>query len=458
MSKEGKLKNYEVFSYAFGEFTFNLMIWMTVAYLAYYFTDVAKIAAAAVGTIMLITHIVDAVSVPLAGSIIQKVRMRWGQFRPWLMFAPVTTFIFFSLLFAPLDMFSGVAKCILISLFYICAHVSINFAYVAHLGLISVMGRTPEDRVTLSTKKSVGSTSSAILFSVAVIPLLNKLNASLGPQMGFFVAAITLSAIQMIGYWTLAKVAKKYDVYQPEQTESAPGKLTWKEMGTALFGNPSLLLMMFSDCAKNVSGFLVLGMAAYYFQYIAGSMAMMSMFMLISTVASFGYSVIAPYILKIMNKKHAYIVSSTMAGVSFFGISILGTNTTAFVILACIGMMGYSLGIAIGPAMYMDAAEYSAYRTGKDCSAFVMSMFTLPIKIGTTMATTIIGYGLALIGFQPGIEVTPAFADSLLKLISYTPAFVCILAAVLMCFYRLNDSAVADYMKRNAERRNPVQA
>ena len=120
--------------------------------------------------------------------------------------------------------------------------------------------------------------------------------------------------------------------------------------------------------------------------------------------------------------------------------------------------MGYALGLAIGPAMYMDAAEYSNFKTGKDCSAFVMSMFTLPIKIGTAMATTIIGYGLAGIGFSAGMASTPEFVDSLLKLISYAPATVCILAAVLMSFYKLNDKAVAGYMAANAKRRSEAAA
>ena len=62
----------------------------------------------------------------------------------------------------------------------------------------------------------------------------------------------------------------------------------------ALFGNVQLLIMMFSDCSKNVSGFIVLGMAAYYFQYIAGNMGMMSMFMLLATVASLAYALLAP--------------------------------------------------------------------------------------------------------------------------------------------------------------------
>ncbi len=453
-TEEGRLTNYEVLSYAFGEFTLGLMMWVPIAYLAYYFTDVAKIAAATVGTIMLITHIADAVSVPLAGSIIQKVHMKWGQFRSWLIFAPITTFIFFSLLFAPLDIFGYTAKCILICVFYITAHVSINFAYVAHLGLISVMGTNPKDRVRLSTIKSAGATSASIVFSVLVIPVLNKLNATLGPQTGFFLAAVALSATQIAGYWTSAKIAKKYDVNTPQKADTKETKLSWPEMMQALFGNKHLLLMMFSDCSKQISAFVILGMAAYYFQYIAGSMALMSMFMLLTTITAFGYSVSAPYLLKVMDKKQAYIFSSAVAGASFFGISVLGTNSTAFIVLSCIGMIGYALGIAIGPAMYMDAAEYSNYLTGKDCSAFVMSMFTLPIKIGTAMATTIIGYGLAYIGFTAGMEASPEFVGDLLKLISYAPAFVCFLSAILMCWYKLNDTTVADYMQKNADRRN----
>lgn len=171
MNSEKSLKRYEVFSYAFGEFTFSLMMWITIAYLSYYFTDVAKIAAVTVGTIMLITHIADMVTVPLAGSIIQKLRMRWGQFRSWLLFMPVITFIFFSLLFAPLGSFSYGVKCILIVIFYFCAHVSINFAYI---GFTAQMEPTSE--LVESLLKMISYTPAFVCLVAALMMGFYRLN------------------------------------------------------------------------------------------------------------------------------------------------------------------------------------------------------------------------------------------------------------------------------------------
>ena len=218
MSTEGRLTNYEVLSYAFGEFTLGLMMWVPIAYLAYYFTDVAKIAAATVGTIMLITHIADAVSVPLAGSVIQKNSYEMGTIQVLADFLHPLPPLFFSHCSLHRWICLGIQPNVSLSAFFTSQPMSsINFAYVAHLGLISVMGTNPKDRVRLSTIKSAGATSASIVFSVLVIPVLNKLNATLGPQTGFFLAAIVLSATQIIGYWTSAKIAKKYDVYTPEK-------------------------------------------------------------------------------------------------------------------------------------------------------------------------------------------------------------------------------------------------
>ncbi len=450
--EERKLSSYSVFSYGAAEFTFSLMMWLTIAYLAYYMTDTAGILAATMGTMMLITHLADAISIPIAGSIIQKVQMRWGQYRSWLLIAPVTTFIFFTLLFVPMTSMGYTSKVILICIFYVFAHVSINFAFVAQLGLIGVMGETAIDRVRLSTKKGVGSTAAAIVFSLAAIPMLMAFNNKFSPQYGFFITALILAALQVTGYWNLAKVSKKFDKYDPNKKLTGATGLSGSEMLKSLFGNGQLILMMIADSLKNISGFAAIGMAAYYFQYVAGNMALMSAFMLATTVAGFVYSVIAPGFLKLLGKKYTYIASSFLAALGFGASYFVGANPVAFIIAVCIGFMGYSLGITIGPAMYMDSAEYSSYKTGKNCTAFIMSMFTMPIKIGVALATTTIGYGLAAIGFTAGMTPTPEFTQSLLKLIAFLPAVVCLLAGILMLFYKLTDKTVAGYMEENVKR------
>ncbi|MCA0395035.1 MAG: MFS transporter, partial [Proteobacteria bacterium] len=75
--------------YGIGDFGFNLY-WANIsAFLLIFYTDVMGLAAAAVGTMMLVTRLVDAVTDPLMGAIADRTRSRWGRFRPYLLFGAV---------------------------------------------------------------------------------------------------------------------------------------------------------------------------------------------------------------------------------------------------------------------------------------------------------------------------------------------------------------------------------
>ena len=76
-------------------------------------------------------------------------------------------------------------------------------------------------------------------------------------------------------------------------------------------------------------------------------------------------------------------------------------------------MLGAGTSYPIRQAMYMDAAEYGYYKTGKDASAFIVSMFTLPTKIAIALAITIANYGLAFIGYVANMASTPEFMSRL---------------------------------------------
>src|SRR5690606_23076374 len=72
--------------YGIGDFGFNLY-WANIsAFLLLFYTDVMGLAAAAVGTMMLVTKLLDAVTDPLMGALADRTRSRWGRFRPYLLF------------------------------------------------------------------------------------------------------------------------------------------------------------------------------------------------------------------------------------------------------------------------------------------------------------------------------------------------------------------------------------
>src|SRR5690348_12887588 len=92
-----KLKFRSVIGYGAGDFANNLAFSLAGAFLLYYYTDVAGISAAVVGTMFLVVRFWDAVADLLAGRAVDRTMTRWGKFRPFLMFGAIPL-LFFSFL------------------------------------------------------------------------------------------------------------------------------------------------------------------------------------------------------------------------------------------------------------------------------------------------------------------------------------------------------------------------
>ena len=112
----------------------------------------------------------------------------------------------------------------------------------------------------------------------------------------------------------------------------------------------------------------------------------------------------------------------------------------------------------IRQAMYMDACEYGYYKTGKNASAFIMSMYTMPVKIGIAGALAIIPLFLAYIGYVPNMQSTPEFVSNLMNLIAMLPIACYLMAGFIFIFYSLTEEKVAFYMEANKQKRAEEKA
>ncbi|MDN5331442.1 MAG: hypothetical protein PWP45_667 [Tepidanaerobacteraceae bacterium] len=98
----------------------------------------------------------------------------------------------------------------------------------------------------------------------------------------------------------------------------------------------------------------------------------------------------------------------------------------------------------------MDTAEYGKWKTGKDLTAFIMSMSAMPIKIGVALSGAVVGYGLAMIGYNPLAEPTEGLIKGIINLIALVPISCGLMAALIfILFYRLTDVKVMEIMSAN---------
>src|SRR5437868_4182731 len=76
----------EKVAYGLGDTACNLTFQTVNLFLFIYYTDVFGLPAAAVGTMVLVARVLDAVLDPLTGIIADRTQTRWGKFRPFILF------------------------------------------------------------------------------------------------------------------------------------------------------------------------------------------------------------------------------------------------------------------------------------------------------------------------------------------------------------------------------------
>jgi Na+/melibiose symporter-like transporter len=262
-----------------------------------------------------------------------------------------------------------------------------------------------------------------------------------------------LAVIQVLGYWFLFYQIKDYDKYDP--TKNLSNRMSLKEMAQQVIGNKHLRTLMSADIVSYLGIFSLQAVAVYYFKYIIENEQYMKPYSLSFALASFASTLIGPKVVGILGKKNTYLFASIWGTAGFIVLRMFGLNSAyIYIVIIVVSTLGAGVNGPVRQAMYMDAAEYGFYKTGKDASAIIMSMFTLPIKIAIALAGTIVTAGLNFIGFVPNTAPTDEVINSLMNLICYLPAGAGFLAFAIIVFYSLTDDRLSEIMEANAAKRD----
>lgn len=423
-----------------GETGFQLMMYLAISYYAYFLTDVAAIGAATVGTILLFARIGDAISVPIAGAIIEKTNFKWGKYRSWLLLAPPVTAILFVLMFTNFNGMDTTTKAVTLGSLYVCAHFFVNLAWSAHTALIPVLGVHQEDRVTLSSRRQQFVSAAQILLGLIAMPMIIALGGG-NEAKGFFLTIIIFAFLQILGYRLMAHVVKPWVKNLETEVKQT---VTFRDMLNQVFSNRHLLLFFLVEVCILTARFMILGLAVYYFKYVAQNMLLVSVFFTCVSVGLLIGSFVGGFAAKKLAKKTVYILGLSMEIICFALIWLVAENPVAYIALNAIATFGTGFANSVMYAVYADISEYSEWKTGKNAKGLIMALSSLPTKIGVALSGAVIGFSLAAIGYVAGAAPTPELTRSIVLIASIIPGAIAILALAGIFFYSLDEKGVLE--------------
>lgn len=455
----GALKKF----YGVGDFGFTFMTNIESYYFNFFLTNLAKFPLGIVTMITTIASTVDAVLSWMYGAILNSIKpMKWGRYRSWLIAIPWLVPFLYAFQFIKVG--DGAISWIIIVVAAIASHVAWNFAYVANVSMISVAGKTPEDRSQLAATRAAWANASKVVFSYVGPGLAAVMAGVIGEVNQYGAAAFVLGVLMAVLYYAHFKMFDGYEeveaheVVAAKKAAQAKDKTSPLDLVRALVQNPPLIALLIADLAKFMFNFVCMGVAAYYFNYVAVGQGIMTLstYILVTNI----FCIVGAYLSKTLSNK--FSTRTTAIGVMAIQAILLiicflfYNNATLVTALMSVAMFGYGITYACTPALYGDTIVYSEWKTGKNAAGWISGLQNVPLKVSIMTRGIIISACLAMGKFSADIDPAAA-TEELKRAISMgfmlIPAIALVIAVIALIFgFRLTREKVNQYAAEIAKR------
>ena len=416
-------------------------------YLQVFYTDVLGINAGLVGTMFLISRIVDAFTDTAMGRICDKTKAtKNGKFRPWLLRAcgPVAlaSFLMYQTWAVNLSMTLRIVYMFVTYLLWgsIC-YTCINIPYGS---MASVMSDEPDHRASLSTFRGVGSMIPQILVGVVVPMFLyttledgtKVANASMFPVIAL-VMSIAAAACYIICYFLCTERVKL-----TEESKS----VSFADALKALAGNRALIGISLVFICYLGAQMLNQTINNYIFKDYFGD----TMGLSVMNAAGFAPALLlAPCAVPLarkFGKKELGIFASILGTVAFGALFLMRTtNMWLYTIVNIVGLLGFGLFNLIIWAFVSDVIDDQEVRTGNRDDGTIYAVCSFARKVGQAIASALGGWSLGWIGYVEGSlsGQTAAVKDGIYNIATMVPMILYLAGGIcLIVIYPLSKKKV----------------
>ena len=193
------LKFQEKLGFGLGDAAIGLYFHFFGLFLLFYYTDVFGLAPAAVGTMLLVTRIIDAVSDPVMGLIADRTETRWGKFRPYLLWMALPVgFLGYAMFYSP-DL-SANGKLIYAYVTYSLMMLALTAIGIPYNALMAVISPSPMERTKAATYRFVCAFAAGWLIATFVTPLKDMLGGG-SDEVGIRLTIMLFATMSVVAFW-----------------------------------------------------------------------------------------------------------------------------------------------------------------------------------------------------------------------------------------------------------------
>lgn len=436
--------------YLFGDFGNDFTFILSSSFLLKFYTDVMGIAPWIVGLVMTFARFVDGFTDITMGRIADRGRITpSGKFKPWIkrMAAPVaiSSFLIYQSAFASAAMWFKIVWLVVTyilwgSIFY----TSINIPYGS---MASSISPSPEDRQSLSTFRTMGSTLAGVIVG-AGIPIFayDKIegNTVLNGTRFTLIAGV-FSILAVVCYMLCY-------VMTTERVVSLSGERSQPSVAVMLrnaFQNRALISIIVGSVVMLLAQLTMQSMANYIYPNYYGNVTAQS----VSTFAMMGGMIVAAAVAKPLAKTFGKAEISAVSNIISAAICILlfairPQNVWVYVLINCVSWFGLGVFAMVSWALITDVIDDSELRFGIREDGTIYALYSFSRKLGQALSAGLTGALLSAIGYSDTTAFDEGVLRGLFDISTLVPALgFGLLALILWFWYPLHKKKVEENVR-----------
>ncbi|MDB5950224.1 MAG: sugar (Glycoside-Pentoside-Hexuronide) transporter [Massilia sp.] len=430
MSSMSAIPAREKFAYGMGDFA-SMLIFQTVGtFLMFFYTDIGGLPAAAVGTLLLVARVSDAVWDIFLGTMIDRTSTRWGQCRPYILFgAPLVAVCAVATFSVPAG--DTAARLVYAYVTYILLMMAYSVVNIPYGAMPALMTDDPRDRTKLASVRMFCALTCALLVNTSTVKLVEWFGAG-SKQAGYQNTIIVMSILGMLLFWFCFAGTRERvkPVQQPIELR--------RDLSTLVAGRAWWMIALIGTCVYT-SFAITSGSAMYYFTYVVGDASKAAAYFLCIGLGNLSGILLSYQLTRRICKRYV-MMGASLCAATLYGVFYLIDPHSA-VQVNTLGFLLYVFGGASLPimmSMVADTADEAELRSGRRMVGLTASTVAFAVKFGLGLGGALTGLILAAVGYHANVAQTPQAIEGLKLIMSAVPAVGKLLVFVILLFYPLS--------------------
>lgn len=427
-------------AYALGDTASNFFFKFFQFFLFYYYTDSVGLSAGIIGTMFLVSRLIDTVTDPVMGALADRTRTRWGSYRPYLLFMAIPYGVFGYLIFLNPQL-SENGKLIYAFVTYSLMMLTFTAINIPYASLSGVMTPYSHERTVLSSYRFVGAFGGGLLLTLMIRPLVKILGGEDEAE-GFRLTMALFAVISVVLFWVTFAFCKE------RVKPSATQKSSVKSDISSLVKNRPWQILTLSYVLGGIYITIHGSVTIHFFKYWVGDTGepiflifdLSTLFLATSLFFNAVGAASTKYLMRFIDKRSLIILLAILNGIVLFAFYWAkdGNVELLFSIQVINGLLFGPTPVLIW-AMYADTADYGEYKCNHRNTGMIFSAALFGLKFGLAAGGAIAGWVLAYSGFVGNAEQSEESLFGILLCFSIIPGIAAWAKAAVLYFYPLRD-------------------